>query len=161
VPVLARDRSLMNGFEQPNWIGRFRDVAFVFYQMNVVFAMGIIGGPVVLWLLFRRARRTPRRFRLERFFGLALVSVSTIVGVAVVGEREPLGVGHGTLLTLEAIGLTLLASVIYRRSRLTKLVLVGCVIDFSLGVFLHAHVESLENSAGKNYFSQLEYSNGL
>ncbi|PYS37655.1 MAG: hypothetical protein DMG14_20495 [Acidobacteria bacterium] len=161
VPVLVRDRSLMNTFEQPNSIGRVRDVAFVSYQMNLVFAMGIIGGPVVLWLLFRRVRRRSPRHRLERLFWLALVLFSTVIGVAVVGERDPLGVAHGTLLPLEVTGLTLLATVIYRRRRLTNLILAGCVVDFSLGVFLHAHVQNLENAAGKTYFSQLEYSNGI
>jgi hypothetical protein len=161
VPSLLRDPSLMNPFEQPNSIGTFRDIVFLFYQPNLVFGMGVVGGPVVLWLSGRRLRRISRRGRPERTFWFAFVLCATVLGAAVVGGREPLGLAYGTLLSLQVIGLILLASAIGRRRTLAWLVLAGASVDFSLGVFLHAHVQSMENGAGKSFFSDLEYANGI
>jgi hypothetical protein len=161
VPSLLRDRSLMDGLQQPNALGRLRDIVFMFYQPNVLFGMGIMGGPVVLWLLIRRFRRQSRRAWNEKAFWCGFVLCVLILGTAVVGTREPRGVAHGTLLSLEMIGLILLASAINRRKAITVLVLAGSLVDFSLGVLLHTHVQSKENEAGKSFFSDLEFMNGI
>ena len=54
IPVHVRDRSLLKKFEQPSSVGMLRDTAFVLYQVNILFGMGIVGGPVVAWLLLRQ-----------------------------------------------------------------------------------------------------------
>jgi hypothetical protein len=59
------------------------------------------------------------------------------------------------------LGLILLASSITRRKALTVLVLAGSLVDFSFGVLLQAHVQSKENTAGKSFFSDLEFANGI
>ena len=46
----------------------------------------------------------------ERAFWIGLIAWSTVVGIAVVGERGPLGVAHLTLLPMAVLGITLLAS---------------------------------------------------
>jgi hypothetical protein len=38
------------------------------------------------------------------------------------------------------------------------LVLAGCAVDFSLGVFLNAHIQSLEENAPRPFFGALEFS---
>jgi hypothetical protein len=160
LPAVVRDPSLMNQFDQPNAAGRFRDIVFIFYQPNLVFGMGLIGGPVVLWLLWKRwGRKT--RWQGERAFWFIFVLSVILLGSAVVGGRERFGLAYGTLLTLEVIGLILLASVPARRRTLTWLVLAGALVDFSAGILLHAHVQSLENGAGKRFFSDLEYSKNM
>jgi len=63
------------------------------------------------------------------------------------------------MLSLELIGLTFLSSRIQTRSALTFLVLAGCIVDFSLGVLLHAHVQNMENDRGKSHFAELEFAN--
>ncbi len=95
-------------FAQGNTAGQWRDRAFAFYQLNLIFAMGIMGGPLALWLLWRRLGRG--RGGGERNFWRALVPFCVVVGVAVVGERDARGVPHLTLLALEAIGLALVAA---------------------------------------------------
>ena len=159
IPALARDPSLMSTLEQPNTLGLIRDYAFLSYQPNLVFALGLVGGPVVVWLAFRRLRTKSRKGAEERNFWSAFIIVSIILGALVVGSREPLGVAHGTMLSLELVGLTFLASRIQTRRTLTFLVLAGCLADFSLGVLLHAHVQSMENDSGKSYFAQLVFTN--
>jgi hypothetical protein len=48
------------------------------------------------------------------------------------------------------------------RSRiLTFAVIAGCLVDFSLGIFLHAHVQGMENDSGKVVFGDVEYANSI
>jgi 4-amino-4-deoxy-L-arabinose transferase-like glycosyltransferase len=159
-PPIIRDPSLANRFDQQNSIGKFRDVVFITYQPNIVFGMGVVGGPVVVWLVWSHLRRKTKRGRFERAFWLAFMPVTIVLGAVVVGGREPFGLAYGTLLSLQAIGLILLATAITQRRILTGLVLVGALADFSLGILLHAHVESLENGNGKSFYSDLVYTNG-
>jgi hypothetical protein len=151
VPHLLRDPKLAQFFDQPNDLGYLRDNLFLSYQGNLIFSMGAIGGPVVLWLLFRRLRRG---------FWLWMIGTSVVLGLAVVGERDPYGTAHLTLLPLQLLGLTLLAGR-FRQSRvLAFLLMAGCVIDFSLGVFLHLRVQHLENTAEQRYFAEPSIRNG-
>jgi hypothetical protein len=163
-----------------------RDWAFLFYQVNAIFGMGLVGGPLVLWLAYRAIRRQQqpkparppdRRKRkavmapaprprpaaiAERQFWMILILAGLVLGVAVVGERDPLGVGHLTLLALQMLGITMLAAVIpwRRRTTLAIVILAGCTVDFSLGVLLQARVESLDNSPGSIVFPGMEFSGG-
>src|SRR5437879_1554929 len=150
-PVVLRNHFLLDDFDHQGLAGAIRDDAFVFYQTNVVFGMGLIGGPVVLWLLsrvlYRRLRSGP-----EGTFWLAMIPFCLVVGIASTGERDPLGKAHLTLLPLEILGLSLLASTFPLRRALLTLVVAGCLIDFSFGIFLHAHLESLENSPQTTIF---------
>ena len=84
-----------------------------------------------------------------------------MLGVAVVGERDFLGVGHLTLLSLQVVGLSLLVAVVpWRRGTLAILILAGCAVDFSCGVLLQAHVESLDNGAQASVFPAMEFAGG-
>src|SRR5581483_3786726 len=125
------------------------DDAFLVYQTNIVFAAGIIGGPLVLWQLFNCFKRKPRRDTAHRVFWVAFISFCTVVGVLVVGERDDFGVAHLTLLALESLALMLLVDVLSSRRILGGILLAGCLIDFSLGIFLNAHVQTLENVPGQ------------
>jgi hypothetical protein len=89
---------------------------------------------------------------------LAFIPFCTIVGIAVAGERDQLGLGHLTLFSLEVLGLTLLTAVFSSKRILMAVVLAGCLVDFSLGVILNAHVQNLENDSGRLIFSELEFS---
>jgi hypothetical protein len=80
------------------------------------------------------------------------------VGVLVVGERDYFGVGHLTLLTMFALGLTLLATRFGRARAVALLIVAGCVIDFGLGVFLQVRIEHLENTPDSTVFSGLTLS---
>jgi hypothetical protein len=193
VPIVAREPALLRQFDQPNAAGKVRDWAFIFYQVNAIFGMGLVGGPLVLWLVYRALRRKPqpkaapppaqptvRRKRppgkvrkddkapeiaagapsLRRFW-LVLIVAGVLVGIAVVGESDPLGVAHLTLLALQALGLSMLAAAIpWRRRSLAILLLAGCAVDFSMGVLLQARVESLDNTAHTRVFPELDFAGG-
>jgi hypothetical protein len=67
VPYVLRSRLVYTG--QPNPAGVLCDNAFGFYQVDLIFGMGLVGGPFVLWLLWGFVRRRARhRGRLSRRF---------------------------------------------------------------------------------------------
>jgi hypothetical protein len=159
VPVLVRNQALLKNFEQSNRIVTLREKAFLFYQTNLVFGMGLIGGPAILYLLWGRFRNRRRTGKGEGWFWLAFILFCVVGGTGVVGERDELGVAHLTLLSLQILGLTLLASEMSRSHALTYLVLLGCLVDFSLGILLHVHVEAMENDSGKVVYRDVEFAN--
>jgi hypothetical protein len=185
VPVVVRDPTLLDHFSAQRTAGYVRDWIFVFYQVNAIFAMGLVGGPLVLWLAYRalwrsrkeplpaakpkaRAKRPDRKVPptlvatspQQRFWQILIVA-GVVLGVAVVGERDPLGVGHLTLLSLQVLGLAMLAAVVpWRRGTLALVILAGCAVDFSCGVLLQAHVESLDNDAHNAPFPGVDFVGG-
>jgi hypothetical protein len=180
VPIVLRNSGLLDRFSAQRPEGKIRDWFFLFYQVNAIFAMGLLGGPLVLWFTYRAWRRPPpqkpksrskREARKappssppvspEQRFWQILIVAGVVLGIAVVGERDPLGVGHLTLLSLQVVGLAMVAAVVpWKRGILTMLILAGCAVDFSFGVWLQAHVEGLDNTAETTVFPGLEFSNG-
>jgi 4-amino-4-deoxy-L-arabinose transferase-like glycosyltransferase len=151
IPYPLRSDAPVELLEQPREGGRLRDSAFLVYQTNVIFAMGAIGGPVVLYLLYLAWRR--RRSQ-EQTFWVMLVPFCLLLGVAVHGARETFGLAQVTLQPLVALGLSLLAAGFASLRRVAGiLLLAGCTIDFALGVFLQARVENGKNTAGQTVFT--------
>jgi hypothetical protein len=157
VPAVVRNPGLFRMFKQPSRAGFVRDVAFLTYQVSLIPAMGLVGGPLVIWLLYRafrrrdRCRSSPWRAR-QRSFWLWFVLCIVPLGIVVVGERDSFGVAHLTLIPMEALGITMVAAAFPWRRSLAIALLAGCAIDFGLGVYLHARIESLENIPGRTRF---------
>jgi hypothetical protein len=160
LPQAVRNPDSIHQFDQPNRAGILRDNAFVIYQTNMIFAMGLLGGPLVLYFLFRLLRAGSGAGR-ERGFWLLLIPAAILLGIAVVGERDVDGVAHLTLVPLEMLGLTWLAAKFPTRRWLAMLILAGSLVDFGLGVFLHARIENLENEPGRTVYSGLAVVNGV
>lgn len=159
VPIFLRDPSQLSHFRVPYTPATVRDWAFLIYQTNVIFIMGLVGGPLVVWFLIKAFRGKQRR-NAERAFWLWLIVFSVIVGIASSGERVLFGVGHLTLLSLEMLGLTLLAARFHKHRAITYAVVAGCAIDFGLGVFLQARVQHLDNTVAHTYYTGLGVLNG-
>jgi hypothetical protein len=157
VPSQIRRGSLLypTGGE-PNFAGLVRDNAFAFYQVNLIFGMGLIGGPFVLWLLSRyywRGRRSDKPVRPEWRFWRVMIPFCVLAGIAVVGERDVFGSAQLTMLPLEVLGLSLIAASFPWRGNLAVWLLIGCSIDFGLGVLLQARTEALENTPAQTVFT--------
>jgi hypothetical protein len=157
VPHVVRDWSLVQAWGQPNTWGYVRDNAFTVYQTNLIFPMGAIGGPLVVWLLIRAFRR---RGGPERTFWLALIPFSIAACFALVGERDHFGVAHINLVAMLVLGLTFLAGNYTSRRLVSILVVAGCAVDFSLGVFLQARIEHLESTPDPAAFARIQV-NGI
>jgi hypothetical protein len=147
-------RSGLTSTDQPNPTGIVRDNAFAFYQVNLIFGMGLVGGPLVVWLLWGFVRRRSASLR-EWQFWRVLIPMCVVVGVGVVGERSPYGAAHLTLIPLEILGLSLVAAAFPWRRAAAIAVVAGCMVDFSLGVFLQARVEALENTPRQTVFTAI------
>ena len=160
VPIRLRGDELP--FEtQQNRAAELRDEAFMIYQLNLIFSMGLIGGPVVLWLLYRKFGFRAGWQQREHTFWYLMVPFCIVVGIAVVGEKDVVGSAHVTLLPMEILGLTLLASSLFLLPRrIIYLVIAGCVVDFSFGILLQAGVESLENGRDRTLFGNFAFVNG-
>jgi 4-amino-4-deoxy-L-arabinose transferase-like glycosyltransferase len=151
VPGIFRNPDALSMFDQANTAGKLRDNFFAIYQTNLIFGMGLIGGPFAFWLFCRAMQRRPARGRESRFW-LYLAPFVIVTGIAVVGERDSVGVAHLTLIAIEALGITLIAASFPWRRRTAVFLIAGCVVDFSLGVFLQARVESFDNTPQKTVF---------
>jgi hypothetical protein len=150
VPYLLRSGLAFT--EQPYPAGVLRDNAFGFYQVNLIFGMGLVGGPLVLWLLWGFVRRRAPGVREWRFWRV-LIPCCVIAGIAVVGERDTFGSAHLTLIPLEILGLSLIAAAFPWRRVVAIAIVAGCLVDFALGVFLQARVEALENTPRQTVFT--------
>jgi hypothetical protein len=159
VPPILRDPGALARFDQPNGWGELRDCFFSLYQTNLVFALGLIGGPFVLWLLFRGFRGAQSKVS-GRYFWLAFLPTIIVLGIAVVGERDTIGLAHLTLLPIVALGITLLAASFPSSRTAAMFLLAGCIADFALGIFLQVRVENFENSPERTLFSGLTVQRG-
>lgn len=157
VPRLLRKPAAIHEWDQPSHAGFLRDNVFLFDQVNAIFALGLVGGPLVLWLLYRAFRRPPEPGPPDaverRFFCIAMVPFCFVTGIAVVGERDVWGSAHLTLLPLIVLGLTLLAASFPLPRLVVVALLAGCSIDFFIGVLLQARIESLENTPARTVFA--------
>lgn len=159
VPAFLRNPPAAETLKQRSNAGTIRDFAFVFYQQNLIFSLGLAGGPVTLWLLYSAFRKRQDCGPEGRFW-LAFIPCCVVVGIAATGERESLGCAHLTLISLEAIGLAFLAAALPVRRSLAAVLVAGCMIDFSLGVLLQARVENLENTTARTFYPGVVVANG-
>jgi hypothetical protein len=163
VPRLFYDSSELKIFDQPYTPAVVRDYAFIVYQTNLFFIMGLAGGPLAVWFAIRAFRGAKGRGG-ERNFWLMLIAFSLVTGLAVVGERDFLGVAHLTLLPLELLGITLLSARLrppfHARRWAAGLIVAGCAFDFGMGVLLHARIQHLDNTAEHTYFTGIGFGEG-
>ena len=156
VPAALREAELLEAFQQSNRLGRLRDYFFISYQTSLLLTMGLAGGLAAAWLYWR-ALRNRAQAREGRLFWAALVPFAILAGIASTGERDHFGLAHLTLLPVTLLGLTLVAGWMMSRKGLAVALLCGCAVDFGMGVWLHAHVEAIDNTASTTVFTGLEF----
>jgi hypothetical protein len=64
-----------------------------------------------------------------------------------------MGSAHLTLMPMEVLGLSLIAAAFPWRRLAALAIVAGCLVDFSLGVFLQARLEALENTPQRTVFT--------
>jgi 4-amino-4-deoxy-L-arabinose transferase-like glycosyltransferase len=144
LPFAVRDPSLKVPQTNPPY-GRVRDYWFRQYQTNLWGMIGSGGGLVALWLVIRSLRQDRRPNALDRWFWLAFLPVTYIVGCAVVPPPiQTEGVAHACLLPLALLALTLIAAQFHRLPKWAKWTLaITRVWDFAIGVWFQLWMEGL------------------
>jgi tetratricopeptide (TPR) repeat protein len=131
-------------YYQPNEMGYLRDYWFLIYQPTVPEGIGLVGGLVVVYLLFKKLMLGKSLPLEDRIFWIAYTLFITFVGIAVLGAIYPVGVGQICLLPLSVLGITFLAANFSSLAPwLKRVVAVFVVFDFCMGVFLHIRMEQL------------------
>lgn len=146
---------------QSTW-GHARDYMFLIYQVNLVLGVGLVGGPLAVWLLFKtlrsaravsKSRRQTRRRLIrhdpvrprtpsERFFWVLFIPFCAFVGIAVVGQSDVFGLSHASLQPMILLGVTFLAGNLHRLGVLLRLAAVlGLHADFYLGILLQHYCQ--------------------
>ena len=146
IPHPLRDFPIYRDQRQAGYV---RDYFFLMYQTNLIVAMGIAGGFMIVFMFIRARQIRPRK------------ATVVLVGVAVVGERDAAGSAHLTLQPLIVLGLTFLAARFFTLGPLARaIVILGCVADLTLGVFLQHDLEHYENDACAEQFRAQVRSSG-
>jgi hypothetical protein len=143
-PLRAAGRQYMvTWFQQRSGLGWLRDWTFLIYQVNAAGALGAVGGMLALYLLYQRGRAAPPRARPELRFWLAFVVGSFVLGIAVHGTPDDVGLVHICLQPLMLLGVVFVAaSVPDLPVWLRGVALAGCAVDFSMGVLLQFAMEN-------------------
>ncbi|MGA3066945.1 MAG: hypothetical protein ABSF29_08875 [Tepidisphaeraceae bacterium] len=131
---------------QPNPMGHMRDYWFVFYQPTVPEGIGIVGGLLVVYLIYRNLfrRKSESLPKGERIFWLTFIAFCTLVGIAAHGETWNTGVGHICLLPMSMLGVAFLAANFPTLPKWLRAIAgLSFVFDFCFGVFLHIRMENL------------------
>ena len=122
-------------------LGRIRDAFFTLYQHNLIFAFGILGGPLLIWLLICAWRRQAK----DRQFWLVFAFTVSLLGIAVVGERGILGKAHLCLQPLILMGATWMACHYPDLGEIPRAVLRGgLLIDAFFGILIHVYILTID-----------------
>ena len=136
---------------QESRAGFVRDWAFFLYQCNLILSVGSVAGVWAAVLLVRRWRAGPRGP--EHWFWAGFLPFTIVAGVATHGGRDYFGVAHVSLQPLTLMGLALVAAHWWRASRAVRAIAVaGALLDAGLGIALHHHLQSFENTAERQAF---------
>lgn len=123
---------------QPEPVGRFHDVAFVFYQVNLVTAFGVGNLFVLGWLMARTPGGRGRRF------WVATIGVAVVTGIGAHSRLDELGLAHISLQPLVLMGLSWIAREAGAIPRWLCVVGgAGLIMDFVAGILLHFGLQSL------------------
>jgi len=136
-------RSFEAWFTQRSSFGYLRDYTFLIYQVNLIFALGSVGGLLALYRLYLNYRSPSVASRRDRNFWSLFVLILSIVGIAAVSEKNEWGLAHICLQPLVLMGVVLVAATLPTLPpSLRVLALTGYVVDFALGILLHFNAEN-------------------
>lgn len=138
----------LSDFAGSSRLGFLRDWSFLIYQTNIIVAMGIVGGFLAVFLLYRAVRSGTLGWqRSEARFWLAFIATAFILGVSVVASKDEMGLAHVCLVPLVLLGVTLIAARYANLAPVLRVVAaIGLATDFALGIALHLGLENVDFS---------------
>jgi hypothetical protein len=123
-------------FQQNDSLGRVRDLAFCLYQTNLIFAFGVAGATVLIFIIIRHRASTTQKFL------LIFLAASGVLGVAAAPVAEDWGVAHLALQPHVLLGLAAISGVFGALPKVWRwIVVAGCFVDFVTGILLQVYLE--------------------
>ena len=144
VPHLMRGVEMEALNEGPSW-GGIRDAAFKLYQSNLIFGFGSLGLILILVSLLSRSRRGEAGERPPgAAFWLSFLAFTIVVGIAVHGDEDKVGLAHICLQPLVVLGVAWTSAGFGRWPAGLKLAAAaGLLLDALLGIALHFWFQSV------------------
>ncbi|MCE9565374.1 MAG: hypothetical protein K8U57_25355 [Planctomycetes bacterium] len=140
-PVYLPRATFEEFFWQPNRLGYWREYWFLIYQTALFPMMGLAGGLIVTYLLTRDLQDRQRIPRSLRVFWVSFIPFCTLVGIAVNGGQELVGMAHVCLQPLALLGVVYLAASLGTLPVwLRRVALLGVAFDAAVGIVLHVHM---------------------
>ncbi len=127
----------LSPIKQESYLGFLRDYFFLIYQTNLIIAMGISGGVIIIYLIWIAIKSRRIEPHVKSFWGL-FIAFCTITGIAAHGGFDQYGLAHISLQPLVILGIIFLSVKIWNCTKKIKfLFLTGLLIDFLFGILLH------------------------
>ena len=141
VPHLLRGVSSDQRIDGPSW-GAARHTAYTLYTYNLLFGLGCLGLPLLLYAGARRRGGAATPDGPLFWIGLALWNI--VVGVAVYGGRQPFGLAYSAQQPVIFLATAYLAARFASFQRPVRLVAAaGLVVDLLFGILLNAFMQTL------------------
>jgi hypothetical protein len=142
VPIFLRHVDY-SSLEQTDHWGWVRDIAFYHYQTNAIFALGSMGAILLIRAIAIRAIPWDRWNAGVRWFWIFFLPCSALLTLCTVPTTEDWGEAQLAMQPHILLGVAVLSGVMGKLGKPWKiLALVGGLIDFLFGVFLHIHLEN-------------------
>jgi hypothetical protein len=130
-------------FSPPHNWGDLRDYYFTMAQTVLPCMVGLFSGAVAVFLIVRYFLDSSRPWPVRKCFWLYFLVTTYVIGVAVNPGFNDFGNAYVTLQTLALMGVTLVAAnLLFLQTWVFRLVWVGLVVDYALGILLEFNRES-------------------
>lgn len=125
------------------WLRVLTDRTFMLYQVNLFFGIGSVMSMAAVWLFLRALAGTWPPALGTRAAAVGVLIAIVIIGVGIHGARQTTGLAF---IALQPLIYTAVAMVVAQAGGLAlwvrRLVVLGVIVDFALGVVLQVYMQS-------------------
>jgi hypothetical protein len=131
--------------EQDLFWGRVRDSAFLVFQTNLIAAVGVTAGLLLLFQFGSEFHRDRHRDPVWRFWA-EIVTAVIVLSIGVSGQPDDFGAAHVCLQPLVLLALVRLSEIAWEHGAMWRCVLgLGVFVGYALGIALHFGLQSIDD----------------
>lgn len=140
-PVYLPRATFNEFFWQPSQLGYVREYWFLIYQTTLFPMMGLAGGLIVIHLVTRDLQTHQKVPRPLQIFWAAFIPFCILIGIAVNGGQELVGMAHVCLQPLAFLGVVYLAASFGTLPAwVRRATVLAAGFDAAVGIVLHVHM---------------------